>query len=376
MKAPELRKQPWWNPGIWLGITFGGWMRLLIRNRFDADPSRLYKVVVNTAAALLNTALGALQQAELGRRVADTKIKEPPVFIIGHWRTGTTLLHELLCLDQRHTYPNNYVCLAPNHFLLTERIVARRCRFLVPPRRLMDNMAQSWDRPQEDEFALCNAGLPSPYLTIAFPNHPPQNGEYFDLEAIGPEAQTHWKRMFMRWMKQLTLREPKRIILKSPTHTFRIKTLLELFPQARFVHIVRNPMTVFPSTVHLWRSIYASQGLQVPRFEELEEYVFETFLRMHDRLEATRPLLGPGRFHELRYEDLVVDPIGQMQLLYKELELGAFAQMTTAIENYLTRVKGYKTNKYEVDADLRDEILRRWGKQIRGLGYDHPPNRA
>jgi hypothetical protein len=135
-------------------------------------------------------------------------------------------------------------------------------------------------------------------------------------------------------------------------------------------------MTVFPSTVHLWRSIYASQGLQVPRFEELEEYVFETFLRMHDRLEATRPLLGPGRFHELRYEDLVVDPIGQMQLLYKELELGAFAQMTTAIENYLTRVKGYKTNKYEVDADLRDEILRRWGKQIRGLGYDHPPNRA
>src|SRR5687768_18104609 len=44
-----------------------------------------------------------------------------------------------------------------------------------------------------------------------------------------------------------------RSILKSPPHTCRVPTLLRLFPDARFVHIVRDPYAVYPSTLHLWR---------------------------------------------------------------------------------------------------------------------------
>ena len=52
----------------------------------------------------------------------------------------------------------------------------------------MDNMTAGWDCPQEDEFALCNMGLRSPYLTIAFPNHPPQDQEFFELAEVSPRA--------------------------------------------------------------------------------------------------------------------------------------------------------------------------------------------
>ena len=45
-------------------------------------------------------------------------------------------------------------------------------------------MAAGWDRPQEDEFALCNMGVRSPYLTIAFPNHPPQDQDYLDFRGV------------------------------------------------------------------------------------------------------------------------------------------------------------------------------------------------
>jgi hypothetical protein len=190
-----------------------------------------------------------------GRRIARTPIQQPPLFILGHWRTGTTLLHELLILDPRHTFPTTYECLEPNHFLLTERLFTRWLTFLMPSRRPMDNMAAGWDRPQEDEFALCMMGQPSPYLTVAFPNQPPAFPEYLDLTGVPPRALASWKRAFYGFLQRLTFKDPRRLVLKSPPHTARIEVLLELFPEARFVHIVRDPVVVFPSTVNLWKSL-------------------------------------------------------------------------------------------------------------------------
>ena len=102
-------------------------------------------------------------------------------------------------------------------------------------------------------------------------------------------------------------------MLKSPPHTARIPTLLELFPDARFVHIVRDPRVVFPSTVNLWMSMARNHGLRRPVWPGLEEKVLREFRVIYDRLEEARPLLKPGRFHELRYEELVLDPGGRTE---------------------------------------------------------------
>src|SRR5262249_9145153 len=159
-----------------------------------------------------------------GRRVANTPIADPPIFIIGHWRTGTTLLHELLVLDERHTGPTGYECLAPQHFLLTERF-APYVGFLVSLHRAMDNVDLSVNRPQEDEFVGCMEGLPSPYLTIAFPNRPPQHERYLDLEQLTPRELRAWKRTLLRFVQQVHFLRRKTVILKNPTHSFRIKML-------------------------------------------------------------------------------------------------------------------------------------------------------
>ena len=133
----------------------------------------------------------------------------------------------------------------------------------------MDNMAAGWNHPQEDEFALCNMGARSPYLTIVFPNRPPQDQEYLDLERVSPEGLRRWKAK-LRWFLQcITLRNPKRIVLKSPPHTCRVKVLLEMFPKAKFVHIVRDPYVIFPSTVNLWKRLYRDEGLQMPNLRGL-----------------------------------------------------------------------------------------------------------
>src|SRR6266542_5002696 len=180
---PPARKREW-TPRIWEGCDFFGWMRLLIRNRFAVGPAYVYIAVIVTFVSLFHTLLRFLQNVFWGSRVRRTPIDAAPLFIVGHWRTGTTLLHELLILDERHTYPTTYECLEPNHFLLTERFLPRLLPFLMPSRRPVDNMPAGWDRPQEDEFALCMLGQPSPYLTIAFPNRPPQDPEALDLDGL------------------------------------------------------------------------------------------------------------------------------------------------------------------------------------------------
>jgi hypothetical protein len=374
--AGKSARKTEWAPRIWEGCHFLAWMQLLVRNRFAVHWSYWYIAFIVTLVSLCHSLLRFIQAAWFGDRPERTIIRQAPVFIIGHWRTGTTLLHEFLILDRRHTYPTTYECLEPNHFLLTERFLTRTLGCLMPSRRPMDNMAAGWDRPQEDEFALCMLGQPSPYLTIAFPNHRPQGLETLALETMSPRALASWKRSFYRFLQHLTFKRPGRLILKSPPHSCRIKVLLDLFPDARFVHIVRDPYVVFPSTVNLWKTLYQVHGLQRPTFHGLEEHVFQTFNHLYRKIEKGQDLVDPAHFFELRYEDLVRDPIGQMKALYAHLDLGDFENLRSRLDQYLAAIAGYETNRYELTPERRAEITRRWGEFIHRYGYEEPADRV
>jgi hypothetical protein len=359
----------WWYPRFWYGMISWGYLRLLVRNRFQIAPRRLAMALGICLTSLLNTSLWLVQQVRWGRRIAKTQFPDDPIFVIGHWRSGTTLLHELLVLDPRFTYPNTFDCFAPNHFLVSAWLLRRLLSVLLPKKRPMDNMAAGWDCPQEDEFALCNMGLPSPYLTIPFSNRPPQNQEYFELQPLSPAAKARWQRGLVWFLKCLTVRQAKQIVVKSPPHMFRIRTLLEMFPKARFVHIIRNPYVIFPSTVNLWKRLYRNEGLQVPRYEGLEEHVFHTFERMYEVFERDRGLIPPGQFCEVRYEELVADPVGQVRAVYSRLGLGDFEQVRPAVEAYFAEKADYKTNRFQLAPETRAEVARRWAAFFKRYGY-------
>jgi hypothetical protein len=366
LPAAKVRE---WAPRIWEGCDFFAWLRLLVRNRFAVHWSCWYIAVIITCVSIFHTLLRWLEEAIFGRRIRRTQITQPPIFILGHWRTGTTLLHELLVLDPRHGYPTTYECLEPNHFLLTERLVTRWLSFLTPTRRPMDNMKAGFERPQEEEFALCMVGAQSPYLTIAFPNRPPQCQEYLDLVGVGPSGLRRWQRALKQFLKKITYKTGKRLVLKSPPHTARIPVLKEMFPGAAFIHIVRDPFVVFPSTVKLWKSLYQKHGLQKPTFAGLEEHVFATFTRMYQRLEEGKKLLEPRAFYELRYEELVKDPAGEVRKIYDHFGWGGWDEMLPRLREYLASIEGYETNRYQVTPEQRAQIEARWGDVIRRYGY-------
>ncbi|MCP4601264.1 MAG: sulfotransferase [Proteobacteria bacterium] len=351
-----------WHPRFWNGITIRGFLLLMVRNRFAVAPQRLGMALILSVLVFLNLFWCVLQFVFYRRRIARTELAEDPIFVIGHWRSGTTMLHEMMVLDRRHTYPDTYNCFAPNHFLVSGWLLRPAFRWVLPARRPMDNMKAGWEKPQEDELAMCNMGIRSPYLTVAFPNRPPQNQEYFELSEVSDKELARWKRSLRWFLKCVTIQKAGRIVLKSPPHTFRVKLLLKMFPNARFVHIVRNPYALFTSTVKLWKNLYRTHGLQMPRFEGLEEYIFDVGQRMYEVFERDRNLIPPGQIAEVKYEDLVSDPFGQVQKIYKELDLGGFDEALPNLREYVAAWKDYKTNVHEISDEIQAQVDHHWGE--------------
>ena len=357
-------------------MLFSDWLRLLIRNRLAIRPAALGLTFTVTCMTVFNSVMRLLQELIYGHRIEPTEIKQAPVFIIGHWRSGTTMLHEMFVQDERFSYPDTYQCFLPNHFILTRPFLARLVNLLLPAQRPMDNMPMGDRRPQEDEFALMCLGQSSPYLSLAFPNRPWQGVESLDFDELDPEQQQRWKQALLWFLKRVTYCNPKRLVLKSPPHTGRIKALLEMFPDARFVHIVRDPLVLYASTMRLWRSLSAVQSLQLASDERWEEFVFECMERMYGALERQQPAVDPSRFYELRYEDLVADPLGQMRTIYERLELGDFEPARPGLEKYLEGVADYQPNRYELPPEVRERVVQRWGRFIEKYGYGESGKRS
>jgi hypothetical protein len=135
------------------------------------------------------------------------------------------------------------------------------------------------------------------------------------------------------------------------------------------VHIVREPVSVFLSTVRLWRSLYQVQGLQADNGHDVSEYVLSTFERMYASFEEDRRLLKPGQYFEVRYEDLVADPQGQIRTMYERLNLGDFERVRPRLEAFLVAKKDYQTNRFEPPAEVTSMVYTRWAEFARRYGY-------
>ncbi len=368
-KESLVHNYPWWCARFWHGMLLPDWLRLVARNRFRIHPLRIGLACTVTTMTAANSLLAIAQNLIYGRRVARTEIRQPPVFIIGHWRSGTTYLHDLLSEDDRFTTPTTFQCFMPNHFLLSEWFFSRFFWFTLPTRRPMDNIVAGFDRPQEDEFALCNLGVPSPYFRTAFPNEPLPFVEYLDMEGLSEEQLARWKDALMHFARLVTFRKGKRLVFKSPPHTGRVKVLSELFPGAKFIHLVRNPYELYLSTLRVWQALDSVQALQLSTGIGLKEQVLSWFERMYRGFERQRQSLDPGDICDVRYEELVRDPIGQLETVYTKLSLGDFERVRPKLEAYARSKKDYKANKHAIDESTRAVVAERWGDFIEKYGY-------
>jgi hypothetical protein len=354
---------------IWHGLTFGNWIRLLA-TRPPMHWSRLHKVASITALSVVNSASNLCESAIYGRKIASQQIEHSPVFILGHWRSGTTLLHNLITLDPQFTFPNLYEVLFPGNFLLTERTVTSLTSWLIPKTRPMDNVETGFHMPQEDEVALLLMSGLSPYLMLAHPTDPSKYERFFELTGLPPEQLERWKERFLYFVKKLTIRHNKPIVFKSPTHTFRIPVLLEMFPNAKFVYIYRDPYAVYNSSMHLRRTLFAENGLsKIVMDDAMQNDTMSMYSNCIETYERTRGMIPAGNLHEIRFEDLEVDPVGEMHRVYQGLNLDGWDRLEPAIRKQLPELTRYRKNSFKMDEALMRKVYDRWKPSFDRYGY-------
>ncbi len=350
-----------WNPRMWDGVTIPAWLKILNAGRWRIAPTRFPMFCVVSGLALTNSFLAGLQKLTLGKKIRDAELVDAPIFIVGHWRSGTTLLHEYMMRDDRFACSDTYDCFAPAHLLVSGGLFRPWVKYLMPKKRPMDNMAVGLDRPQEDEFAICALGAPSPYREIAFPNNGRIDADYLTLRNLSDADRSRWLDALEYFLKVLTVGRGKRIILKSPPHTARVRAILERFPNAKFVHISRDPFALFPSTVNLWKKLAATHGLQSPKGgAALEEKVLSDFEAMYDAFFADVKLVPQGAFCEISYDELVAAPVATLERIYAELGIDDFDGRRDAFEAFAATQKKYQKNKFELAPEIKETIKRRW----------------
>lgn len=357
------------------GVTFGVWLRLLRQNRFHLSPAYWHRVAVITLASLANSAIAMWESLRHGRTIDDVQITQPPLFILGHWRSGTTLLHDLLAQDTaQFNFANTYQVVNPLTYLTTQGTITRLLPGLVPAKRPMDNMPLSFTSPQEDEFApLLMTGL-SVYLGVSFPQTGAMYEKYLSFRNV-PRAEIEtWKAAFLRFCRKLSLTDPRALLLKSPPHTARIRTILELFPDARFVHIHRDPYTVFQSQRHFFDTAGWFTYLQTPDLAAIDEGILQRHETMYESYFEDLALIPPGQFAELRFADLEADPVAEIAAIYDRLGLPAFEKTRPQLEKFVAGLDGYQKNRFPpLDSASRKLVATRWHRSFAVWGYPTDP---
>jgi hypothetical protein len=351
------------------GITTGDWLALLRENGFAVDLPYLWRAVVITLGSFGNSLGRHYEEVAYGRVVATTEIG-PPIFVLGIWRSGTTHLQNLLAVDSRFATPHWYQVTYPHTFLFTEAVNSRWGGFFVPKRRLQDNMRHGFDFPAEEEMALCVSTPLSPWLSWVFPRRSDHYDRYVTLRGIPDTEVAEWKAALSGFVRKLAFKYHKPLVLKSPEHTARIRLLLDVFSEARFVHIHRNPYAVFQSARHSAQKLVPYCTLQRPRLDLEEERTIRLYREVYDAFFEEVRLIRQNRFHEVVFEDLERDPVGEMRRVYEALELPDFSVVEPATQSYVASLSGYEKNTYPpLEPLMRERIAREWRRCFEAWGY-------
>lgn len=358
---------------LWHGMTLWAFWKLARGNWHKIPPSRYPLLASILVVASLNSVFAILDKLIYGARVRQTEFENSPVLIIGFQRSGTTFLNELLACDPRVAYTDNVQCLQPEAFLITEKVLRPLARLAPPQKRPMDDVDIAPDAPQEDEIALLLSGVPSPYSLIAFPGDTTEYRRRLEDEALDERTRNIWNRGWLHFLRRVQFSNPgKRLLLKSPTHTVRIHRILELFPDAKFVHITRDPYRIYKSNEKLARALTVTQGISKRSQDEQEAFneLLSGFVRFHDAYERQKPDIPEGSLVTIAYEELVKDPEAVIRRVYEALNLGDFGPVEAPLRAYIDKKRGYRTNRYDMDPETVRKINENWSSYFETYGYE------
>ena len=337
------------------GMTFGRLTRLLARNKVSWDPVTVIRLLFLFQSSVWSSIFAAVEHSRYGNRFASSQTPEDPVFIIGHWRTGTTLLFQLMSLDEQFTSPTMFQAAEPDSMLTSHAYYAPVMKFLMKGTRPMDNVKIGMDEPQEDEYAFFRLTGQSPLEQLVFPDNTTYFLQKWTEGAESSESEELLKIQIKPFFAKVLFQKKGILLAKNPFHSFRIRLLLDIFPKARFIRIHRHPFSVVPSTMNLWNIMQRDNTLNRMVHKHTVGEICRGMNCMSESIAAATTGLPPGSYAQLRFEELEKDPVTSLRELYAALGLSFPEDMPVKINEFMAQNHDFKKNRFEISAD--DKIL-------------------
>ncbi len=351
------------------GISARDWWQLLKSNKFSVDRAYLLRLFMISITSINNSRFIEEETRQYHKFAIDCQVNEP-IFILGHWRSGTTLLHNLLTHGNQFAFPNLFQVLFPHRMISGEKEYFSRYKEAGPTKRTMDNVSVTMHSPGEDEFALSSLTQLSPVISWSFPRTSEYYDRYITLQTVSRTEIDRWKTTLLKIYKKLSWRYGKQLVLKSPVHTARIRLLLSLFPDAKFIHIARNPFDVFQSMQKLYRTAVANSRLQEQKEEEDIEEIIRRYRKINRAYIEEKNSIPNDNLVEIKFEDLISNKLDVIALIYDTLNLPRFNDIEPGLKDYIEILDRYEVNEYPpLQADLQGSIVESWGFCFEAWNY-------
>jgi len=367
---PKNQNSKTYKPLPITGISLIHWIKLILRNG-GIDLKYLPKALYVSAQSIKNTPLIVKERVEFDKEVEKVQIQDSPVFIIGHCRSGTSYLHHLIGQDPNWGYITKAQVLVGGSevFLGSAQKVENWASRVYPTPRKTDSLVLHADDPAEEEIALVNSSLSSFYEGFYFPKKIKSIFQKCVLFQGDESEKIAWKNDYKRMLSRIHLSVGgKRLLIKNPLNGGRIKLLLDLFPDAKFIHIFRNPYDVYASTVKLYQIIVPEWTFQTIDEAEMKENLLFFYQELMNRYFLDKNLIPPENLVEIKYENFIGNEIETLSQIYQQFNLPGFAEAKPRfahfIEEETKRHKEYKErdnrSKKKLDQETMVKLEKAW----------------
>jgi len=341
-----------------------------LKREYQVEKGYRRKFFFSKLVSLITTGLSYFDQLRYKSLSRNLEIENPPIYILGHWRSGTTFLHNLLCSFEGAIYPTTFQTAFPNNLFFFQGVLKKIMQFYMPKRRLVDRVELHVDYPQEEEFALGNEAGFSFYYWFYFPkDHRRFTDEFLSLSSEDQSKKNFYKERYTRFIKRCILNlGGDQYIAKNPPNMARIPFLLDLFPGSRYIYIERNPYEVLISTFRFFKGFLRTLQLQDMDDDSLWDFIFDTYENLYNKYQEDKILIPPSNLLELKYEDLIADP----ELSLNDMKKGILSDLkadNSKLRNQIKEHKNHKANTYTFEQSYIDKVNAKLGGLIEKQGY-------
>lgn len=312
------------------------------------------------------------------KKIDVSRLHQDPVFILGYYRSGTTFLQRVLALNPAWANITLLQTVIPECSMTLGKPFLLFSKYFFKIFKIKNAYHKTefdWNLVGEEDVAVTSmVSEATCYWGFMFPK---KVEEYFDrfsyFEGKNKEADIKlWKEEFHKIVKRFNfIFKGQQMLLKSPPNVAKIKELNELYPNAKFIFIYRNPYSVLKSVRRLWEINGKMNFQENPTQEKIDQLTIKDFSHSTDRYFEYKSLIPKDRLFEIKYEDFIADPETTLKNCWRELNL-ANPDTIQSMVNYVQNHQGEGVTKHRFSDEDYALTEKHLGKYLKLWNYSRP----